>query len=710
MRKQKRWIGVTAITGVTIVALTASVIIKKNLTNDVNEVINITEEGTNLGIKQIEVVTDKDGNVSGYKVNVETKGFGTDPIVMAVSFNATADEVTGLEIISHSETDGYGARITEDAFLSQFTGLKLPVYIDGMNVGTEKEPDKAEEVETNTNNNEATQLVDGTYEVKAKEASNGWTSQVSLTVAGGVITDVVWDAVNEAGEKKSVQSMNGQYVMTDNGPTWAEQAEALAAYVIENQTVDTLNLLDGGKTDTVASVSISITEFVDGVKECLELASGKAKPATVVLNDGTYEVKAKEASNGWTSQVSLTVAGGVITDVVWDAVNEAGEKKSVQSMNGQYVMTDNGPTWAEQAEALAAYVIENQTVDTLNLLDGGKTDTVASVSISITEFVDGVKECLDLASGKTKPVDVALKDGTYEVKAKEASNGWTSQVSLTVAGGVITDVVWDAVNEAGEKKSVQSMNGQYVMTDNGPTWAEQAEALAAYVIENQTVDTLNLLDGGKTDTVASVSISITEFVDGVKECLELASGTTAQTLSLKDGTYDAVGKEDHGWTSEVSVTVKDGKITNVVWDSVDANGNKKSVQSMNGEYVMTDNGPTWAEQAEALAAYVIENQSLSGITLNEEGKTDAVASVSIAITDFVDLVGNCLEQASGTAVDTVVTDEKEDNKSEESNEDSKEETTDGTKVDAVSGATISTKAVLTGINNAFEYLQRTVVK
>ena len=460
MRKQKRWIGVTAITGVTIVALTASVIIKKNLTNDVNEVINITEEGTNLGIKQIEVVTDKDGNVSGYKVNVETKGFGTDPIVMAVSFNATADEVTGLEIISHSETDGYGARITEDAFLSQFTGLKLPVYIDGMNVGTEKEPDKAEEVETNTNNNEATQLV----------------------------------------------------------------------------------------------------------------------------------------------------------------------------------------------------------------------------------------------------------DGTYEVKAKEASNGWTSQVSLTVAGGVITDVVWDAVNEAGEKKSVQSMNGQYVMTDNGPTWAEQAEALAAYVIENQTVDTLNLLDGGKTDTVASVSISITEFVDGVKECLELASGTTAQTLSLKDGTYDAVGKEDHGWTSEVSVTVKDGKITNVVWDSVDANGNKKSVQSMNGEYVMTDNGPTWAEQAEALAAYVIENQSLSGITLNEEGKTDAVASVSIAITDFVDLVGNCLEQASGTAVDTVVTDEKEDNKSEESNEDSKEETTVGTKVDAVSGATISTKAVLTGINNAFEYLQRTVVK
>ena len=707
MRKQKRWIGITALTGVTVIALTASVIIKNNLNNKANEVLSITEDGTNLGIKEIEVLKDKDQNVTGYKVNVETKGFGAEPIVMSVSFNATADEVTGLEIISHSETDNIGSKITEDAFLSQFAGLKLPVYIDGMVVGSDneaKEEEKEEAPEEN-NSSEPTQLVDGTYEVKAKEASNGWFSQVSLTVKDGAITDVVWDAVNEAGEKKSIQSMNGQYVMTENGPTWAEQAEALAAYVIENQTVDSLNIIDGGKTDTVASVSITITEFVDQVKECLDLASGKTKPVDVVLNDGTYEVKAKEASNGWYSQVSLTVKDGAITEVVWDCVNDAGEKKSIQSMNGEYVMTENGPTWAEQAEALAAYVIENQTVDSLNIIDGGKTDTVASVSITVTEFVDQVKECLDLASGKTKPADVVLKDGTYEVKSKEASNGWYSQVSLTVKDGAITEVVWDSVNDAGEKKSVQSMNGQYVMTENGPTWAEQAEALAAYVIENQTVDSLNIIDGGKTDTVASVSITITEFVDQVKECLALASGTATETLSLKDGTYEAVGKEENGWTSEVSVTVKDGKITNVVWDSVDASGNKKSVQSMNGEYVMTENGPTWAAQAEALAAYVLENQSLTGLTLNEEGKTDVVASVSINVTDFVTLVGECLEQAGGAAPVVDNTNNTDTNK---------EETTpsnmDGTKVDAVSGATISTKAVLTGINNAFEYLQRTVIK
>lgn len=51
MRKQKRWIGITALTGVTVIALTASVIIKNNLNNKANEVLSITEDGTNLGIK-----------------------------------------------------------------------------------------------------------------------------------------------------------------------------------------------------------------------------------------------------------------------------------------------------------------------------------------------------------------------------------------------------------------------------------------------------------------------------------------------------------------------------------------------------------------------------------------------------------------------------------------------------------------------------------
>ena len=46
---------------------------------------------------------------------------------------------------------------------------------------------------------------------------------------------------------------------------------------------------------------------------------------------------------------------------------------------------------------------------------------------------------------------------------------------------------------------------------------------------------------------------------------------------------------------------------------------------------MTDDGLTWKEQADALANYVLANQSIEGLTIDENGKTDVVAGVSISI-------------------------------------------------------------------------------
>ena len=72
--------------------------------------------------------------------------------------------------------------------------------------------------------------------------------------------------------------------------------------------------------------------------------------------------------------------------------------------------------------------------------------------------------------------------------------------------------------------------------------------------------------------------------------------------------------------------------------------------SENGEYTMTEDGPTWKAQAEALAKALIENQSLSFLTTDAEGKTDAVTGVSISVNGFIDLATQCLEQASGIEV------------------------------------------------------------
>ena len=281
-----------------------------------------------------------------------------------------------------------------------------------------------------------------------------------------------------------------------------------------------------------------------------------------------------------------------------------------------------------------------------------------------------------------------LKDGTYEAKADAPdNNGFTDVVTVTVKDGKIAEVNWEAVGADGSTKSVLSENGEYVMTEDGLTWKEQAEALAKAVVENQSLSFLNLDEQGKTDAVSGVSISIGGFTALAEKCLKEAAGIT-QTLELKDGTYEAKAEapDNNGFTDQVTMTVKDGKITEVNWEAVGEDGSKKSVLSENGEYVMTEDGLTWKEQAEALASALIENQSLDFLQVNEQGKTDAVSGVSISVGGFISLAEKCMNEAAGV-------------------EEKEEVPANGTQVDAVSGATISSTAVVTGINTAFEFLQ-----
>ncbi len=62
----------------------------------------------------------KGDEVIGYCVKVTTTGYGGD-IAMMVGLDIEAG-VYGIEILSHSETAGLGAKIVEDSFKSQFVG------------------------------------------------------------------------------------------------------------------------------------------------------------------------------------------------------------------------------------------------------------------------------------------------------------------------------------------------------------------------------------------------------------------------------------------------------------------------------------------------------------------------------------------------------------------------------------------------------------
>ena len=180
---------------------------------------------------------------------------------------------------------------------------------------------------------------------------------------------------------------------------------------------------------------------------------------------------------------------------------------------------------------------------------------------------------------------------------------------------------------------------------------------------------------------------------GMKLESDSQNGDSTEELKgavLEDGTYEVKGEPMDGYTDQISMTVKEGKITEVVWESVGEDGSKKSVLSETGEYVMTEDGLTWKEQAEAMAAALVENQSLEFANLNEQGKTDAVSGVSISVGGFVNLAQQCMNQAAGI---------------EEAQEQEAEIPAEGTQVDAISGATVSSTAAVTAINDAYAFLQ-----
>ncbi|MGL4774591.1 MAG: RnfABCDGE type electron transport complex subunit G [Clostridium sp.] len=77
---------------------------------EINEVVTEIYEAVN-GSNQI-----------GYVFKVTTKGFhGPVDVVVAIS---NEDKVTGIKILTHSETPGLGARIEEEGFLSKFKNLE----------------------------------------------------------------------------------------------------------------------------------------------------------------------------------------------------------------------------------------------------------------------------------------------------------------------------------------------------------------------------------------------------------------------------------------------------------------------------------------------------------------------------------------------------------------------------------------------------------
>ncbi len=385
-----------------------------------------------------------------YVVSVKAAGYGGD-IHMDVTFDESGKVINSLAVTEQSETENLGAKITEEEFLSQFSGIEAPVYLPGMTLETGDAGEEQEDSqEPQADPLDGAVFADGTYEAKADAPDdNGFTEQVTMTVENGKITQMNWDSISEDGTKKSDLAKNGEYVMTEDGLNWAEQSQALTDAVIENQSLGFLTMDEQTKTDAVAGVSISVGSFEQLARQCMEEAAGISPALT--LTDGTYEAQADEADdNGFTEQVTMTVANGKITEMNWDSISEDGTKKSDLAKNGEYVMTEDGLNWAEQSQALTDAVIENQSLDFLTMDEQTKTDAVAGVSISVGSFADLAQQCIRQAGGETAVANTEESaDGQADASAENTQNPGT-QIDAVSGATISSTAVVTGINEAYE--------------------------------------------------------------------------------------------------------------------------------------------------------------------------------------------------------------------------------------------------------------------
>ncbi len=196
-----------------------------------------------------------------YQITSKAQGYGGE-IIVDITFDENAKKILNVSIKEQNETQGVGSKVTEEAFLQQFSDIAAPVSFNGM------------VAETDGDFLENAVLIDGTYEKSWETADeNGFTDQVRVVIENGTIQSVTWDSVSEDGQSKSKMSEEGTYQMTQDGLSWAEQAKALGDAVVEDQSLKRITPDYTGKIDTIAGVSISVSNFVSLTRSCLAQAA-----------------------------------------------------------------------------------------------------------------------------------------------------------------------------------------------------------------------------------------------------------------------------------------------------------------------------------------------------------------------------------------------------------------------------------------------------
>ena len=591
------------------------------------------------------------------------KGFG-GPVMVAL----TLDDNLTIQSIQigddqFAETEGYGAQALEPAFQEQFIGKTLPLedgavdgisgatmttnaVLDGIDAiyqaATDDTPDEPQPLPTPAAEAEADDAATVSSSVAATTDGNGsWTASAQGFAGPVAVTLTLDDSLTI----QSIEIGDDQFAETDGLGANAKEAAFTDQFVGK-----TLPLADGD-IDAISGATITTNAVLDAVNAIYEAA-----------NTGAAEAPA-EAEEPEATETPIASVGEV---------------------------TNEGTVWTTSAQGFAGPVAVQVTLDGLTIKSikigdsqFAETDGLGANALDPMFQLQFVDKTLPLAEGDVEAISGATITTDAVLTALNAiyEAMGTGEPEATEAPAAA-----DVAEEPEATEAPIASVGE--VTNEGTVWATAAQGFAGPVAVQVTLDGLTIKSikigdsqFAETDGLGANALDPMFQLQFVDKTLPLAEGdveaisgatiTTDAVLTALNAIYEAASAETGvigGADGPTAIYVAEPEETA---EPEDADAPAESAE-------VTNEGTVWATAAQGFAGPVAVQVTLDGLTIksikigdDQFAETDGLGANALDPMFQLQFVDKTLPLAEGD-------------------------------VEAISGATITTDAVLTALNAIYD--------
>ena len=693
--RAEAFIGLSAFGGDTIEAITGATVTSKAVlaaSNDVlkciSHVLGKDVEGDVLAFGVKEEKPAQTVELTGDVHQGKAVGFGNGEVTARLTLNDDGT-IAALVIDASTQTPGFGTRCADEEFTAQFIGKSGPfalnenvdgltgatitstAAVEAINAALTSPAMAAEDLEPVATEAPAATEAPMVLE-NAKTATiagfGGADITVQVTDDNGVITSLTVDASTQTpglGQKCAEEAFTSQFVGKSAPLTLGEGIDAVASATITSQAVvDAVN---------------SLYAAAEPVEEPTEAPA--ATEAPMVLENAKTATIA--GFGGADITVQVTDDNGVITSLTVDASTQTpglGQKCAEEAFTSQFI-GKSAP---------------------LTLGDG--IDAVASATITSQAVVDAVNSLYATAEPVEEPTEApaATEEPAVLENAKTATiagfGGADITVQVTDENGVITALVVDASSQTagfGQKCAEEAFTSQFVGKSAPLTLGEGIDAVASATITSQAV----------VDAVNSL-YAAAEPVEEPTEAPAATEEPAVQTAEVKTAT--AAGYDGNEIT--VQVTDENGVITSLTVDASTQTpglGQKCAEEAFTSQFIGKSAPLTLGDGIDAVASATITSQAVvdavnslyaeapakvlttkvkgwhEGVAVTVEiDKNHVITALTVdASGEFYALGGKCADEAFTAQFIG-----------------KKAPLTLGVDIDAVTGATLTSQAVVDAVN------------